>query len=135
MLHDENCLAVATINGTVGLEAAVNRKPVFVFGRAIYGVADCFLKPRSFDEFRQQIAAIAKGEFEFDEGAMLSILAALDGAVWRGDNNFALAESVQEATLRSFSTIERYIRSERWRENRAEPGGACAGCETQGVLP
>ena len=135
MLHDENCLAVATINGTVGLEAAVNRKPVFVFGRAIYGVADCFLKPLSFEDFRCQIAAIAKGEFEFDEGAMLSILAALDGAVWRGDNNFALAESVQEATLKSFSTIERYIRSEQWRKDSGGPGGVCADHETQGVRP
>jgi hypothetical protein len=112
ILQDERCLAVAVINGTVGLEAAMNRKPVFIFGRAIYGVADCFFKPKSFDEFGKQMLAITKGQFEFNEGAMLSILAALDAAVWRGNNDFAAAATAEQAALRSFSTFEAYIRSQ-----------------------
>lgn len=116
MLNDDNCIAVAVINGTLGLEAALKRKPVFVFGKAIYGVADCFLKPGTFDEFRCQIMAIDQGRFQFDERAMWSILAALDTAVWRGDSEFASAKTMEEVTLRSFSAIERYIRSETWRK-------------------
>jgi hypothetical protein len=116
ILRDPNCIAVATINGTVGLEAAVNRKPVFVFGRAIYGVADCFLKPRDFDEFRNQVMAISKGRFQFNEGAMWAILGALHAALWHGDDEFAFAKNREEATLRSLSAFERYIRSETWRK-------------------
>jgi hypothetical protein len=115
LLRDDNCIAVAVINGTLGLEAALKRKPVFVFGKAVYGVADCFLKPASFVEFRRHIIAISQGRFHFDERAMWSILAALDGAVWHGDREFASAKTMEEATLRSFSAIERYIRSEIWR--------------------
>src|SRR5207248_2167707 len=51
LVSHRRCLGVAVINGTVGLEAAMNRKPVFVFGRALYGAGDCFFKPQSFDEF------------------------------------------------------------------------------------
>jgi hypothetical protein len=116
ILRDPNCIAVATINGTVGLEAVINRKPVFVFGRAIYGVADCFLKPNSFEDFRSQIMAISKDQFQFNEGAMWSILAALHAALWHGDDDFAFAKTREEAMLRSFSAFERYIRSEVWRK-------------------
>ena len=114
ILRDPNCIAVAVINGTIGLEAAANHKPVFVFGRAIFGVADCFLKPKDFDEFRSQIMSIARGQFQFNEGAMWSILAALDAAVWHGDKEFALAKTGKEAALQTFSVFERYIRSGEW---------------------
>lgn len=117
ILRDENCIAVAAINSTVGIDAALLRKPVFVFGHAIYSVADCFLKPKSFDEFREQIRAIQRGEFQFDDGALASILAAMDAAVCRGDNDFWLAKTLEEARLRSFSAFERYIRSETWRKS------------------
>ena len=116
ILRDPHCVAIATINGTVGLEAAFKRKPVFVFGIAPYSVADCFIKPKNFDEFRCQLRTILEGQFQFDEGAMWSILAALDAAVWHGDNEFILAKSVEEAMLRSFSTFERYIESNVWRK-------------------
>ena len=115
ILRDPNCIAVAVINGTVGLEAVVYHKPVFVFGRAIFGVADCFIKPKDFDEFREHMTAIARGQFEFDEGAMWSILAALDAAVWHGEKEFNLATSGREMMLQTFSAFERYIRSGEWR--------------------
>ena len=117
ILDDENCRAVVTINGTVGLEAAMKRKPVFVFGQAIYGVANCFMKPKNFKEFRDLAASIDRGEFVFDEGAMFSILAAMDKSVWHGDHEFALEDSTEKATLKMLSLIERYIHSEKWRRN------------------
>ena len=115
ILSDPNCIAVTIINGTVGLEAAANHKPVFVFGRAIFGIAECFIKPKDFDEFREQIMNIARGHFQFNEGAMWSILAALDAAIWHGDKEFATAKSGKEAALQTFSALERYIRSGVWR--------------------
>jgi hypothetical protein len=124
LLRDKNCIAVATINGTVGLEAAMVGKPVFLFGKVVFGIADCFLKPKSFDEFRDQMMMIYRGEYEFDEGAMWAILAALNSSVWRGDNAFALAETAEEARLRSFSVFERYIRSEIWRKPASIQSGA-----------
>jgi hypothetical protein len=115
MLSDDNCVAVATINGTVGLEAAMKRKPVFLFGKVVFGVADCFLKPSNFDEFRKQIMMVSRGKFQFNEGALLAILAALNGAVSRAETAFALAKTAEEANLRSFSAFERYIQSGVWR--------------------
>jgi hypothetical protein len=119
ILRDRNCIAVASINSTVGLDAAFQRKPVFVFGAAVYGVADCFLKPRSFEEFNSSMLAIAKGQFQFDDGALLSILAALDAAVTRGNRPFWDANTLEEAALGSFSAFEHYIRSEKWRKPAA----------------
>lgn len=121
MLRDPNCLGVATVNGTVGLEGAFQRKPVFVFGKAIYGVAHCFFKPKTLDEFREQMLLVAKGRFQFDEGAMWAIMAALDGAVWHGNNDYALNNTAEEASLGSFSMIEAYIRSESWRKPVTSP--------------
>jgi hypothetical protein len=116
MLRDPNCVAVATINGTIGLEAAMNRKPVFVFGRAIYGAADCFIKPANFDDFRNELMAISKGCFRFNETAMWAMLAALQAALWRGSDEFAFSRNREEATLRSMSAFETFIRSEAWRK-------------------
>ncbi len=130
MINDVNCLAVATINGTVGIEAALKRKPVFVFGRAIYGIADCFLKPKNFEEFRLQMMSIANREFDFDDVALSSILAALNAAVWLGDNDFALATTAKEATLRSFSAVERYIRAEKWRKDSPARDAAASRLRT-----
>lgn len=119
LLRDEKCIGVVTINGTVGLEAAINRKPVIVFGKALYGIANCVLKPTSFEEFRSQVTMIVDGRFTFDETAMWSILAALNASVWHGDAAFGLAKSGREATLNWFSAIEAYIRSLSWqRPNR-----------------
>ena len=75
--------------------------------------------PANFDEFRNEIMHIARGQFQFNEGAMWAILAALDAAVWHGDKEFALAKSGKEATLQTFSAFERYIRSGVWQRRQA----------------
>ncbi len=114
ILRDDKCLGVATVNGTVGLEAAIQKKPVFVFGRAIYGIADCFFRPATVDEFREQILAVYRGEFTFDEKALSAILAALSQAVRVGKDQFANETTTRAAVEKTFSIIERYIHSRIW---------------------
>ncbi len=43
----QNCALVATIGGTVGLEAMLSGRPVLVFGRVYYDCMDTVLKPPS----------------------------------------------------------------------------------------
>ena len=40
-----NCALVATIGGTIGLEAMLSGKPVLMFGRVYYDCMDTVLKP------------------------------------------------------------------------------------------
>lgn len=114
ILDDQRCVAVATINSTVGLEAAIKHKPVFVFGRAIYGVADCFLKPENFTEFEKQILSIIQGHYSFDELALYSILAAMDKSVWHGEENFLIKKTVLEYALSCGIVYEKYIKARPW---------------------
>lgn len=115
MFEEDNCLAVATINGTVGLEAAIKRKPVFLFGKAIYGAADCFSKPTSFDAFRAAMLAINRGDFSFNDKALSAMLMALNAAVWKGKENFAAERTTEAAVLKFFPIFESYINSGVWR--------------------
>ena len=83
-LEHKRCLGVAVINGTVGLEAAMmHRHAVFVFGRPLYGAAECFIKPASFEEFFNQLQKRRLGRFQFDDIALYSMLHALDDTVVR----------------------------------------------------
>jgi hypothetical protein len=82
IIANKNCLAVAVLNGTLGLETAFKfKKPVFIFGKADYGVADCFIKPKNWEEFFNWMQKIQKNEWKFDEKAMWAILKAFDESV------------------------------------------------------
>jgi hypothetical protein len=109
MLDDRQCLAVAVINGTVGLDAARKKKPVFVFGKAIYGHADCFLKPKNFDEFHQQLRAIQEDRFTFNETALYAMLHALDDNVVRADVDFSSYSSWADMVLGTLPIYKAYF--------------------------
>ena len=107
-------LAVAVINGTLGLDAALRRKPVFVFGKPLYRMADCLLRPANFEEFHSQLSIIIAGRFHFDEGALYAMLAALDGSIVRADVDFLSCRTATEL-MRCFPSIMlNYIRSRAW---------------------
>lgn len=93
---DLNCLAVVVIAGTVGLEAALKRKPVFVFGRPIYYRGDCFVKPRTFEDFFLELKRIMNGDYKFDEEGLYAILQAMKDAVMEADVDFSKARSWPE---------------------------------------
>lgn len=114
LMDHPGLLAVAVINGTLGLDAALKRKPVFVFGKPIYRMADCVLRPADFDEFHAQLHAIAAGKFRFDEAALYAMLAALDGSIVRADVDFLRCRTAQEL-MRCFPPIMlNYVHSRAW---------------------
>ena len=100
MLTHPKCIGVAVINGTVGLEATMtHRKPVFVFGPALYGVGDCFFKPKTFEEFFLQVQNIRNGNFVFDEDALYAVLQAMDDTVVRAGVDLARTKNWTEFAL------------------------------------
>jgi hypothetical protein len=110
MLTHRGCLGVAVINGTVGLEAAmIYRKPVFVFGPALYGVGDCFIKPKNYEEFFAAIQTIRRGEFQFDEEALYALLQAFDDAVTRADVDLAATKSWTETAMGGVLIIRQFL--------------------------
>ncbi len=93
MYCDSNCLAVAVIIGTVGLEAAIKKIPVFVFGRPIYHAGDCFIKPKNFDDFFLALKTIINKEYSFNETALYAILQALKESVIPAEVDFTKARN------------------------------------------
>ncbi len=119
-IEHPGCLGVALVNGTLGLEAALKRKPVFVFGRTVYAIADCFLKPSNFEEFYAQLMSIRRGEYRFDERALYAILNALDASVVRADVDF-LACPNSPALIMTFPAIwYRYVESRAWEKEECK---------------
>src|SRR5262249_16763775 len=93
-------LAVAVINGTIGLEAALMfRRPVFVFAPALYQAGGCFLKPESFEEFGRQILEIRSGRYMFDEEGLYAVLQAIDDCVGRAPVDLTKSRSWTETAL------------------------------------
>lgn len=114
LLEHPRFLAVAVLTGTAGFDAAMKRKPVFVFGRAIYAAADCFIKPTDFEDFHAQVLGVMRGKFRFNDRALYAILNALDASVVRADVDFLSAQDVP-ALLMCFPPIwRRYIESRAW---------------------
>lgn len=122
LLNNQNCIAVTTINGTVGLEAAIKRKPVFVFGRPIYGVADCFIKPRDFDEFRARIIDVWQGNFVFDDDALYAILKAIDTNVIRADVDMNAYRGWKDVAFATFPIYANFIKGRAWQGEHAMNG-------------
>jgi hypothetical protein len=85
MLDHPRFLAMALLAGTSALDTVLKRKPVFVFGRTYYSIADCFIKPSDFRDFFNQLVLIMQGKFEFNDRALNAILGALDKSVVRAD--------------------------------------------------
>lgn len=101
MLDSPDCMGVVVIGGTTGLEAAMKRKAVFVFGNAIYGAADCFIKPKDFDDFFFQVKCIVDGKFVFNETALYAMLQALNECVVRGSIDYSACKTTWEMHVAS----------------------------------
>ena len=114
LLEGSGFLAVIGISGTVCLDAALKRKPVFIFGRPPFFAADCFLKPANFEDFCKQLIAIQRGNFIFNERALYAILQALDASVTRTDVDLSkCTDQLEMAT--SFTRIMRnFVESRSW---------------------
>ena len=114
----QGCLAVAVINGTVGLEAAMeNSLPVYVFGNAIYKEASCFIKPTDMQDFATHLLAVSKGNFEFDQAAMDAMLMALIATVVRGNTDFGDLKTWEERSFASYPIHRDFIASGVWQHD------------------
>jgi hypothetical protein len=115
LLNHASFLAVIGISGTVCLDAAIKRKPVFIFGRPPFAKADCFLKPANFEDFCRQVMSIQRGEFVFDEQALYAMLKALDASVVRADVDLATCSN-QTKMATSFTKIMcNFVESGTWK--------------------
>jgi len=85
MLDHPSFLAIVILTGTAAIDAALKRKPVFMFGRSYFSVADCFMKPSSFHEFFTQLSLVMHGKFRFNDRSLNAIIGALDKSVVRAD--------------------------------------------------
>jgi hypothetical protein len=83
LLDNKNFIALTILAGTSALDAALKRKPVIVFGTTYYSIADCFIKPKDFQDFFIQIKNIMEGEFVFNERGLNALLGALEKSVVR----------------------------------------------------
>ncbi len=119
-----NCVAVAVIAGTVGLEAAIRRVPVFVFGRPIFHRGDCFIKPADFAEFFAAVMRILGAEYRFDEAALYAMLQALKDAVVEADVDLGAARSWLELGFLGNANTKMFIHQQyqEWAATRAGSG-------------
>ena len=101
MIDVPNCIGVTVISGTTGLEAAMKRKAVFIFGSAIYGVAECFIKFTDWDSFFFQVKSILDGKFIFNEAALYAILEALNQSVVHGPVDYSSCKTTWEMDVAS----------------------------------
>jgi hypothetical protein len=98
LMDHPNFLALVSLNGTSIIEAAFKRRPVFIFGRSFYGLADCFIKPANFEEFYSKLLTIIQGNYKFNDGALYAMLMALDKSVVRADVNMVVDNSTDLLT-------------------------------------
>ena len=123
LMEPQECLAVVIINGTVGLEAAMQKKPVYVFGNAVYKRAACFIKPLNFNEFSMHMLKVFKGDFEFNQQALDAMLMAIISSVYRGSVDFGTFKVWEDRSFASFPMHEAYIKSSLWKaaESQEKP--------------
>ena len=69
-----NCLAVATVTGTVGIEAVYFGKPVLLFGHAYYKPAPGVFVTTTVAQARAAAASILAGEVEITEDQRLAFV-------------------------------------------------------------
>lgn len=84
----DRAVAVATVTGTVGIEALVRGKPVLVFGAAQYRGQDGVYAVDSIEAVRAALKKISTGAPVLDAVALESFLNQVDGmsyAIWEGN--------------------------------------------------
>jgi len=123
MYCNSNCLAVTVITGTVGLEAAIKKKPVFIFGRPIYHAAECFVKPKDWDEFFLIIKTIMNKEYSFNEAALYAMLQALKESTIQGEIDFTKARSWFELNSLGNANTIKFINQQyhEWKSSHSTP--------------
>jgi hypothetical protein len=105
---DPRCLAVATINGSVAIEGVMAGKPAFLFGKGIFAIADCFLKPRTDQEFFDQVMLVKAGNYKVDQCSLAAIMLAIKRDTVQGGRSLREPGSWLEYYSAMFPAFHRY---------------------------
>lgn len=123
ILEQDNCLAVAVLNGTLALDAMINYKPAFVFGRnTIFCGCDYFEFPNNkFDKFCRTLLSIMDGSYIVDVESRNAFLMALTKSVVKSGFDYSSLQSWEDRVAYSYLIdaviVERYMRqSPNWCE-------------------
>ena len=80
----KSSLAVATVTGTAGWEAFLNKKPVLMFGHYFYSSAPGVFSVRSVEEIKNAIDQILNPSFVINDKMVTSFLRALQDTTFAG---------------------------------------------------
>jgi hypothetical protein len=112
VLKHENCLGVAVLNGTTAIDAMINNKPAFVFGRnSIFRGCEYFEFPNTFDDFSRTLLKIMAGEYVVDADSRNAYLMALTKSVVSSDFDYSVLKSWEDRVAVSYlidAAIVRY---------------------------
>jgi len=91
-------IAVATITGTAGWEAFINKKPVLMFGSYFYQDAPGVFKVETMGECREAVSTIISGRCLIEEEHVTAFLKAIDDLSYPGwvDNRYAPMSQLTE---------------------------------------
>jgi hypothetical protein len=78
-------LALATINGTVAIDGLIAGKPVMLFGKTIFSIAEYFEKPANVTEIWELCQKILTKEYNRDLKSAAAILRAMESTKLTGD--------------------------------------------------
>jgi hypothetical protein len=105
---DPRCLAIATINGSVAIESMLADKPCFMFGKGLFAIADCFLKPATDQQFFEQTMALVSGKYRIDQRSFAAIVLAMRRGAIKGDRSWAQPASWLEFYSSLIPAIHRH---------------------------
>jgi hypothetical protein len=129
VLKQENCLAVAVLNGTTAIDAMINNKPAFVFGRnSIFRSCGYFEFPGTFDEFSRTVLKIMAGDYLIDADSRNAYLMALTQSVVRSGFDYSSLKSWDDRVAASYrideAIVKRYMNETDRREKECEPNAS-----------
>jgi hypothetical protein len=112
ILESSGFLAMVVLAGTAAIDAALQRKPIFVFGQTYYSIAECFIKPKSFQDFYYQLRSIMQGNFQFHDRALNAMIGALDKSVVRADIDLTSKDNLTDVASQLPYIWRSYVESQ-----------------------
>lgn len=103
-------LALSILAGTAAIDAALQKKPVFVFGKTYFSFAHCFIKPLSFDHFFKDLQIIQSKKFKFNIQSLKALLIALDKSVIRANVNLINQNNMKNLSMQMPQIWVQYVK-------------------------
>jgi len=104
-------LALSILAGTAALDAALQQKPVFVFGKTYFSFAHCFIKPLNFDHFFEDLQKISRNKFKFNIHSLKALLISIDKSVVRANVDFINQNNMKDLSMQLPKIWYQYIKN------------------------